>query len=87
MISFEEATTLGRGNYIKVNTIVKVAPNHPQYKKLKGKPVLATLGRIDTSSNGKFYYYEPEANILNPTFIEDNLDRLKEKIKAHVNQR
>ena len=83
MISFKETSSLGRGRYIKVKLTKKVGPNHSQYKRLKGKPVTITIGRIEFSSDGTFRYFEPETNELNPKFIENDLDRLKERIKAH----
>lgn len=83
MISFEETTNLGRGRHIKVKLTKKVGPNHSQYKKLKEKPVTITIGRIEFSHDGMFRYFEPETNELNPTIIEDDLDKLKEKIKVH----
>jgi hypothetical protein len=83
MISFEETSNLGRGRYIKVKLTKKVGPGHSQYKRLKGKPVTITIGRIEFSRDGKFRYFEPETNELNPTLIEDDLDKLKERIKAH----
>ena len=79
MISFEETSTLGRGEYIKVNLTTKVGLKHSLFKRLKGKPVMVTIGRIE-SHDGKFYYYEPETNILYPTLVEDDIDRLKERI-------
>ena len=83
MISFEEVSTLGRGRYIKVNMTSKVGPNHSQYKRLKGRPVTIVIGRIEFSPDGMFRYFEPETNELNPKFIEDDLDRLKEKVRAY----
>jgi hypothetical protein len=85
MISFEETSNFGRGLHIKVKLTKKVGPNHSQYKRLKGKPVTITIGRIEFSRDGRFRYFEPKTNELNPTFIEDNLDKLKEIIKAHHN--
>lgn len=83
MITFEKTSTLGRGSYIKVKLTKKVGPNHSQYKRLKGKPVTITIGRIEISSDGSFRYFEPDTNELNPLFIENDIDRLKERIKAH----
>jgi len=83
MISFEETSNLGRGRYIRVKLTKKVGPNHSQYKRSKGKPVTITLGRIEFSQDGMFRYFEPETNELNPTLIDDYLDKLKERIKAH----
>ena len=83
MISFDETSNLGRGRHIKVKMTIKVGPNHSEFERLKGKPVTTTIGRIEFSHDGMFRYFEPETNELNPTFVEDDLDRLKEKIKAH----
>jgi ABC-type Fe3+-hydroxamate transport system substrate-binding protein len=83
MIEFKETSTLGRGDHIEVNQIVKVGPNHSQYKRLKGKPVWVTIGWISKSRDGMYRYYEPLTNELNPTFTETDLDILKEKIKSH----
>lgn len=82
-IKFEETSTLGRGNYIKVKQLVKVGPNHSQYKRLKGKPILLTIGWISKSQDGMYRYYEPETNELNPMFTETDLELLKDKIRAH----
>ena len=83
MISFEETSNLGRGRHIKVKLTTKVGPTHSQYKKLKEKPVTITIGRIEFSQDGMFRYFEPETNELNPRLIEDDLNKLKERIKAH----
>lgn len=83
MITFEETSNLGRGRHIKVKLTTKVGPNHSQYKRLKGKPVTVTIGRIEFSHDGMFRYFEPETNELNATFIEDDLENLKEKIRIH----
>lgn len=82
-IKFEETSTLGRGNYIKVKQLVKVGPNHSQYKRLKGKPILLTIGWISKSQDGMYRYYVPETNELNPMFTETYLELLKDKIWAH----
>ena len=83
MISFEETSNLGRGRHIRVKLTKKVGPSHSQYKRLKGKPVTITIGRIEFSHDGMFHYFEPETNELNPILIENDLDKLKERIKAH----
>jgi hypothetical protein len=83
-IKFEEKSTLGRGNYIEVKKVVRVGPNHSQYKRLKGKPVLVTIGWISKSQDSVYRYYEPETNVLNPTFTETDLEVLKGKIKSHL---
>jgi hypothetical protein len=82
-IKFEEASTLGRGDHIKVKKIVKVGPNHSQYKRLKGRPVLVTIGWISNGRDGIYRYYEPETNELNPIFTETDLEILKNKIRLH----
>lgn len=82
-IKFEETSTLGRGNYIKVKRLVKVGPNHSQYERMKGKPVLVTIGWISKSQDSVYRYYEPETNELNPMFRETDLEILKDKIKSH----
>ena len=82
-IKFEETSTLGRGNYIKVKQLVKVGPNHSQYERMKGKPVLVTIGWISSGRDGMYRYYKPKTNELNPTFIETDLEVLKDKIKSH----
>lgn len=84
MISYEETSTLGRGRHIKVKLTTKVGPGHSQYRRLKGKAVTATIGRIEFSRDGMFRYFEPESNELNPTLVEADLDKLKEKIKARM---
>lgn len=40
------------------------------------------IGWIAKPKDGKWRYYEPVTNELNPTLIEDDLKHLKEKIKA-----
>lgn len=87
MIDFEEVFTLGRGNYIKVKKFVKVGPNHSQYKRLKGRPIPVEIGWISISTDGNYRYYEPPTNELNPTFVEESLETLKEKIKTHRSTR
>ena len=83
MISFKETSTLGRGDYIKVMKTIKIGPNHSQYKRLKGKPLTINIGWIQRSHDGMYRYFEPETNEFNPTFIENNLDRLKEIVMVH----
>lgn len=83
MISFEETSSLGRGRYIRVRMTGRIGPGHSQYKRLKGKAVRITIGRIEFAPDGGFQYFEPETNELNPVFIEDDLERLKERIRAH----
>ena len=83
-IKFEETSTLGRGDYIMVKQLVKVGPNHSQYKRLKGKPIWVDVGRISKGQDGKYRYYEPERNELNPMFIETDLEVLKDKIRSHL---
>ncbi|MGA8141927.1 MAG: hypothetical protein WB948_14750 [Desulfobaccales bacterium] len=80
---FEEASTIGRVDYIKVKEWVRVGPNHPAYKKLQGRPIPEEIGRIEGNSIDGYLYYEPKTNELNPTFVEKSLEILKEKIKAH----
>ncbi|MBN1393114.1 MAG: hypothetical protein JW947_09975 [Sedimentisphaerales bacterium] len=82
-IKFEKASTLGRGNHIKVKEFVKVGPNHSQYKRLKGKPVLVTIGWISKGRDSMYRYYEPVTNELNPTFTEKDIEVLKDKIRSH----
>ncbi len=82
-IKFEEKSTLGRGDHIVVKKIGKVGPNHSQYKRLKGKPVLVTIGWISKGRDGVYRYYEPETNELNPMFTETDLEVLKDKISSH----
>jgi hypothetical protein len=86
VIEFKETSNLGRGSYIEVKKMVKVGPNHSQYERLKGKPVLITIGWIAKSKDGMYRYYEPETNELNPTFIEKDLDVLKDKIRSHYSK-
>jgi hypothetical protein len=81
MIIFEEVSTLGRGDYIKVKKLGKVGPNHSQYKRLQGKPIAVEIGWIGKSIDGNYRYYEPPTNELNPTFIDESLETLKEKIQ------
>ena len=50
---------------------------------IKVKLNTVTIGRIEFSRDGMFRYFEPKTNELNPTFIENELDKLKERIKAH----
>lgn len=83
MITFYETETLGRGRYIKVKMTTKVGPKHSQHKRLKGRPVTVTIGRIDFSRDGKYRYYEPTTNELNAKFIERDLEKLKERILAY----
>jgi len=83
-IKFEETSTLGRGNYIMVKQLVKVGPNHSQYKRLKGKPIWVDIGRISKGQDGKYRYYEPETNELNPMFTGTDLEVLKDKIRSHL---
>jgi hypothetical protein len=66
-----------------VKELVKVGPNHSQYKRLKGKPVLVTIGWISKGRDGMYRYYEPVTNELNPTFTEKGLEVLKDKIRSH----
>ena len=87
MIVFEEVSTLGRGDYIKVNELAKVGPNHSQYYRLKGKTIAVEIGWIGKSIDGNYRYYEPATNELNPTFVEDSLEKMKEKIKTHRSKR
>jgi hypothetical protein len=86
IIRFEETSTLGRGDHIEVKKFVKVGPSHSQYKRLKGRPVLVTIGWISKSQDGVYRYYEPVTNVLNPTFIETDLEVLKDKIKSHYSK-
>ena len=83
-IRFERKSTLGRGDHIVVKKFVKVGPNHSQYKRLKGKPVLITVGWISEGRDGVYRYYEPKTNELNPTFTETDLEVLKDKIRSHL---
>lgn len=83
MIVFEEVSTLGRGDHIKVKKLGKVGPNHSQYERLKGKTIAVEIGWISKSIDGNYRYYEPATNELNPTFVEESLEKLKEKIKTH----
>ncbi len=82
-IQFEETSTLGRGNYIKVKQLVKVGPNHSQYERLKGRPVLVSIGWISKSQDGVYRYYKGERNELNPMFTETDLEVLKDKTESH----
>jgi hypothetical protein len=86
VIEFKETSTLGRGNHIDVKKMVKVGPNHSQYERLKGKPVSITIGWISKGRDGVYRYYAPVTNELNPTFIETDLEVLKDKIRSHENK-
>lgn len=74
MVTYEEKSTLGRGNYIKVKRAVR----QPQL----GKVVPVVIGRIEETRNGQFAYFEPETNELNLMFVEDDLNELKRKIET-----
>jgi len=65
MIIFEEVSSLGRGNYIKV------------------KKSGVGIGWIGRSLDGNYRYYEPPTNVLNPTFVEKSLEKLKAKIENY----
>ena len=84
---FEKVSTLGRGDYIKVKKLGKVGPNHSQYERLKGRTIAVEIGWIYKSTDGNYRYYEPPTNELNPTIVEDSLEKLKEKIKTHRSMR
>lgn len=77
VVTYEEKSTLGRGNYIQVKRAVR----RPQL----GKVVPVVIGRIEETRNGQFAYFEPETNELNPTFVEDDLSELKRRIEALYN--
>ena len=83
VIVFEEVSTLGRGGHIKVKKLGKVGQNHSQYESLKGKTIAVEIGWIGKSTDGNYRYYEPATNELNPTFVEDSLEKLKDKINTH----
>lgn len=87
MIIFEEVSNLGRGDYISVKELRKVGPNHSQYERLKGKTIPVEIGWIGKSTDGNYRYYEPVTNELNPTFVENSLEKLKEKIKSNKSKK
>jgi hypothetical protein len=84
MIDYEDVSTFGRGNYIKVKQFIRIGPNHSLYYKLKDKLIPVEVGWIDKSKDGKYRYYEPETNELTPTFVEDSMEKVKEKIEAYI---
>ncbi len=86
LIVFEEVSTLGRGNYIKVIRLTKLGPNHSLYEKFKGKLVPVEVGWIAKSVDGNYRYYEPMTNELNPTFVDASLETVKQKVEVHLGQ-
>ncbi len=51
-----------------------------RYIQVKSGPFI--IGRIEFSRDGRFRYFEPKENELNPVFVEDDLEELKGKIKT-----
>ena len=53
MVTFENASTPGRGTHTLVKRVVK---------RELGEPLPVTIGWIGTAKDGGFAYYEPETN-------------------------
>ena len=72
MVTFEKTSTPGRGDHILVKRIVKRA---------LGKPLPVTIGWIG-KADGRFSYFEPETNDLDPKFGSDDLAALQKQVEA-----
>ncbi len=84
LISYEEVSTFGRGNYIKVIRPTKLPPHHSLYEKFKDKLIPVEVGWIAKSVDGNYRYYEPMTNEMNPTFVDDSLEKVKQKVEAYL---
>lgn len=62
MIIFEEVSTLGRGDYVKVKKLVRLGENHSLYHKLNGKMIPIDIGWIDKCADGYYRYYKTITN-------------------------
>ena len=80
MIHFSEEVTVGRSKHIKVYKSNKYKPNHSNYKQLKGNTSKIEIGRINFTTDHKFYYYEPPTNTTRPVLIDEELEKLKRKV-------
>jgi hypothetical protein len=73
MVTFEEASTPGRGSHILVQRTVT---------RELGKPIPVTIGWIGKAKDGGFGYFEPETNDVDPKIVGDDLAEVKKQVKA-----
>lgn len=73
MVIFEKTSAPGRGDHILVKRIVK---------RPLGEPIPVTIGWIAKTPEGRFSYFEPETNDLDPKIIDDDLEALQKQVRA-----
>jgi hypothetical protein len=73
MVTFEEASTPGRGSHILVKHIVE---------RPLGAPLPVTIGWIGKAKDGGYSYFEPETNDVDPKIVGDELKEVQEQVKA-----
>lgn len=86
MIKFEEKSTLGRGIYVVVKQLVTIGPGHSKYRSGGCNSLFLEKGWIRDCTCGRFQYYEPVTNELNAAFEENDIERLKERIRQHLSK-
>ncbi len=86
MIKFANHSSLGRGDHILVKKLIKIGPSHSKYKEGADNKYFVTKGRIEKSPLGYYHFFEPETNELNPSFKNDDLEKLKEVVRKHLDK-
>jgi len=84
MIKFVNHSTLGRGDHILVKRLIRIPHGHSKYREGGRNQSLVTIGRIEKAPLGYYQYFEPQTNELNPSLKDEDLDKLKEKVKRHL---
>ena len=77
MVTFENASTPGRGGHLLVKRVVE---------RELGDPLPVTIGWIGKSKDGGYSYFEPETNDIDPKIVGDGLEEVREKVKALYQQ-
>jgi hypothetical protein len=83
MISFEEASRHGQGRYLKVKLTTKIGRHDFEGEGTDSRTLVVTIGRIESSRDGMFRYFEPKTHELNPLLVDKDLKTLKKRIKVH----
>ncbi len=84
MISFEQASSLSLGRYIRVFQALDIVPTGGFFKQLRKRNVVLNAGWIAIGSGAGYRYFETNMPSAKPLLSDLSLDQLKAKVTAYL---